>query len=107
MFALVFVPIAVLGILLFETRYEPAGYQSVRSVVELREKSLLGHSTVFLGFAELLATSDSALIERGVELYRERFADVGLFENEVYDDVPEGLGELGRADGRLSGVSER
>ena len=55
LFALVFVPIAVLGILLFETRYEPAGYQSVRSVVELREKSLLGHSTVFLGFAELLA----------------------------------------------------
>lgn len=28
------------------------------------------------------------LAGRGVELYRERFSDVGLFENEVYDGIP-------------------
>ena len=28
------------------------------------------------------------LAARGVELYRERFSDVGLFENEVYDGIP-------------------
>jgi phosphoglycolate phosphatase len=30
-----------------------------------------------------------------VDLYRERFADVGLFENELYPGIPELLGELG------------
>ena len=28
------------------------------------------------------------LAGRGVELYRERFSDIGLFENEVYDGIP-------------------
>ena len=31
---------------------------------------------------------------RGVELYRERYGDVGLFENEVYDGIPEVLETL-------------
>jgi phosphoglycolate phosphatase len=39
-------------------------------------------------FATLLATSDRLLIERAMELYRERFATVGLYENEVYEGVP-------------------
>jgi phosphoglycolate phosphatase len=39
-------------------------------------------------FAALLHTSDAALIERAVALYRERFGTVGLFENRVYDGVP-------------------
>lgn len=37
--------------------------------------------------AELLATTDAARIERAVEIYRERFATVGLFENFPYPDV--------------------
>ena len=32
---------------------------------------------------------------RGVELYRERYGDVGLFENEVYTGIPEALETLG------------
>jgi phosphoglycolate phosphatase len=39
-------------------------------------------------FATLLAASDRLLIERAMELYRERYATVGLYENEVYEDVP-------------------
>jgi phosphoglycolate phosphatase len=39
-------------------------------------------------FATLLATSDRGLIEQAMELYRERFATAGLYENEVYDGVP-------------------
>ena len=42
-------------------------------------------------FAVLLETSDRGLIERAMTLYRERFGDVGLFENEVYAGIPEML----------------
>jgi len=52
-------------------------------------------------FATLLATADSALIEDAMRLYRERFAAVGLFENEVYEGVPAMLDGLRRDGGRL------
>jgi phosphoglycolate phosphatase len=52
-------------------------------------------------FATLLATADSARIEDAMRLYRERFAAVGLFENEVYDGVPAMLDGLRRDGGRL------
>jgi phosphoglycolate phosphatase len=45
-------------------------------------------------FATLLATSDRALIERAMGLYRQRFADVGLYENEVYEEIPATLQAL-------------
>src|SRR4030095_16375282 len=45
-------------------------------------------------FATLLATSDRDAIEQAMTLYRERFAEVGLFENEGYDGIPAALGEL-------------
>ena len=48
-------------------------------------------------FAQLLETEDERLIEEAVALYRERFADVGLFENEVYHDIPDGLSSLREA----------
>jgi phosphoglycolate phosphatase len=34
-------------------------------------------------FGDLLATSDPALIERAIAVYRERFGEVGLYENEL------------------------
>jgi phosphoglycolate phosphatase len=46
------------------------------------------------GFAGILATNDAELIERAVALYRERFARVGLYENEVYAGVREMLAGL-------------
>jgi phosphoglycolate phosphatase len=42
-------------------------------------------------FCELLATEDPALLDAAIAHYRERFADVGMFENAVYDDVPAAL----------------
>jgi phosphoglycolate phosphatase len=42
-------------------------------------------------FATLLASKDATRIERAMGFYRERFADVGLFENSVYVGVPEML----------------
>jgi phosphoglycolate phosphatase len=42
-------------------------------------------------FATLLATTDRALIERGVALYREEYGATGLFENEVYAGVSQML----------------
>jgi len=42
-------------------------------------------------FRELLATDDAERVEAAVQLYRERFARVGLFENTVYDGVPDAL----------------
>lgn len=43
---------------------------------------------------------------RGVELFRERFADVGLYENTLYPGVPEALAVLGR-DARLVVASSK
>jgi phosphoglycolate phosphatase len=45
-------------------------------------------------FAALLDTSDPARVERAMTLFRERYAAVGLFENEVYVGVPEMLDRL-------------
>ncbi len=45
-------------------------------------------------FAKLLASDDDALTEKAVAFYRERFGTVGLFENEVYDGIPEVLEAL-------------
>ena len=45
-------------------------------------------------FMKLLVTDDKALIERAVRLYRQRFGTVGLFENHVYDGIPEMLEAL-------------
>ena len=44
--------------------------------------------------ATLLASDDDQLAEKALEIYRERFGLVGLFENEVYKDIPEVLGVL-------------
>jgi phosphoglycolate phosphatase len=52
-------------------------------------------------FQTLLATSDRALVERAMEMYRERFAEVGLYENAVYEDIPATLEALGRVGHRL------
>lgn len=45
-------------------------------------------------FGELLATSDAVLIEHAVAVYRERFGDVGLYENELYPETVESLERL-------------
>ena len=42
-----------------------------------------------------------ALADRAVELYRERFGDVGLYENRVYSDIEYILATLGRQPRRL------
>lgn len=44
---------------------------------------------------------DEVLVQRAVELYRERFASVGLFENRLIDGVPEALASLKQAGVRL------
>ncbi|MBO6716516.1 MAG: HAD hydrolase-like protein [Rhizobiaceae bacterium] len=55
-------------------------------------------------FRELLATDDKALIARAVELYRERYNDVGKFENVLIDGIPELLARL-RDDGYALAVA--
>ena len=42
-------------------------------------------------FAVLLKTPDKKLIEEAMALYRHRFADTGLYENRVYEGIPEML----------------
>ena len=50
-------------------------------------------------FAVLLGGED--LADRAVEFYRERFGDVGLFENAVYPDIEHVLAELRQAPRRM------
>ncbi len=54
-------------------------------------------------FAELLETTDEILLSEAIRLYRERFKPIGMFENSVYPDVPQGLETL-RAQGQ-EGIS--
>jgi phosphoglycolate phosphatase len=49
-------------------------------------------------FATLLQTSDLALLTRAIDLYRDRFASVGLFENTLYLEIPDLLQALREAD---------
>ncbi|MEB3753646.1 HAD-IA family hydrolase [Acinetobacter sp. MD2(2019)] len=44
--------------------------------------------------ATLLNTHDDARAEQALQYYRERFADIGLYENQVYDGVAETLVKL-------------
>lgn len=46
-------------------------------------------------FATLLDTSDAKRIEEALRLYRQRFADTGLYENKVYEGVPAMLDTIG------------
>lgn len=45
-------------------------------------------------FATLLPAEPPSLAQEAVLLYRERFDQVGKFENRVYDDIPEALAAL-------------
>lgn len=47
-------------------------------------------------FGRLLESSERTVIEGAMALYRERFASVGLYENQVYDGIPEVLDALAR-----------
>lgn len=46
-------------------------------------------------FATLLDTTDADRIEQALQLYRQRFADKGLYENKVYEGVPAMLDAVG------------
>ena len=52
-------------------------------------------------FGRLLDSNDAQLLEQAVELYRQRFSTVGLFENRVYAGIPETLAALRRQGYRL------
>ncbi len=52
-------------------------------------------------FGQLLETTDPSRIEQAMGFYRERFAEVGLYENEVYAGIPAMLEALVSAGGRL------
>jgi phosphoglycolate phosphatase len=49
-------------------------------------------------FAKLLQTEDRVLINHAISLYRDRFSTIGLFENELYPEIPEVLASI-RAEG--------
>jgi len=45
-------------------------------------------------FEHLLKTKEKVRIEQAMELYRERFASTGIFENRLYSGIPELLSSL-------------
>ncbi len=52
-------------------------------------------------FAELLDTRDESRLDAAMAAYRQRFADIGIFENAVYPEVPGGLATLCEGGHRL------
>jgi len=51
-------------------------------------------------FAKLLGTDDDKLVQEAIAVYRERFGSVGMFENKIYEGIPEALNRL-RDDGHI------
>jgi phosphoglycolate phosphatase len=51
--------------------------------------------------AKLVGSDARDVVERALALYRERFADVGLFENQPYEGIGEALEVLGARGARL------
>lgn len=45
-------------------------------------------------FIHLLETQNEALLQEAVKHYRERFRELGMYENEVYPEIPELLADL-------------
>ncbi|KAA3665418.1 MAG: HAD family hydrolase [Chloroflexi bacterium] len=45
-------------------------------------------------FARLLNTTEPAQIDQAITFFRERFSTVGLYENELYPDIPNVLTQL-------------
>jgi phosphoglycolate phosphatase len=58
-------------------------------------------------FAQLLGSDDAALIAQAVALYRQRFSEIGLYENSVYPAVPRALAALVEAGHRLWVVTSK
>jgi phosphoglycolate phosphatase len=52
-------------------------------------------------FASLLGTGDRNLLDRAVELYRERFSAAGMFENEPYPGIHDALDRIRNAGCRI------
>ncbi|MGE5550796.1 MAG: HAD hydrolase-like protein [Bacteroidota bacterium] len=52
-------------------------------------------------FSALLGTVEKEPIEEAVRLFRLRFADTGLYENEVYAGIPEMLDSLRRSEAAM------
>jgi len=45
-------------------------------------------------FKTLLQTTDDVLLNRAITIYRERYREIGVYENIVYPGIPELLGQL-------------
>ncbi len=58
-------------------------------------------------FRCMLATMDGELVEEAMRLYRERFARVGLFENALYEGIPDLLAELREGGSELRVVTSK
>jgi phosphoglycolate phosphatase len=54
-----------------------------------------------IAFRQLLPGATDAEVERAIEIYRERFVPVGMFENRVYPGVPDALQRLREQGARL------
>ena len=52
-------------------------------------------------FRELLSTNESSDVERAIAAYRERYVDIGMFENSVYLGIAESLQLLRERGARL------
>lgn len=52
-------------------------------------------------FSELLDTENLTVINTAVARYRERYRELGMYENRVYDGIPRALERLGYSGSRL------
>ena len=62
-------------------------------VPDRRLRGLVGAPLTAI-FAELLKSNDTALLDRAVAAYRDRFNTSGIFENSVFPGIPEALDEF-------------
>ena len=58
-------------------------------------------------FRTLLSTDNKNLIEKAVDLYRERYTEIGIYESQLYDGITELLSELNQNSFRLFVVTTK
>jgi phosphoglycolate phosphatase len=75
-------------------------------VPDERIRGMIG-SHLSLIFADLFGTDDPALIDRAIAAYRERFNDVGIFENSLFPGIADALQALRGRGRRLQVVTSK
>ncbi|MDH4064751.1 MAG: HAD hydrolase-like protein [Acidobacteriota bacterium] len=77
-----------------------------RAVPEAEIRAMIGAPLSWI-FPRLFGVDDEALVDRAIDAYRERFDQVGVFENQLYPGIADALHALTEGGHRLQVVTAK